>query len=86
MTKSQQTFLVSGISIFSVILLDRISKLFFISLFSLGDSIAVIRNVLHFTLVYNTGIAFGLFKSQGFIFIIISIVTILLFSWFLYSN
>lgn len=86
MTKSQQTFLISVISIFSVVLLDRISKLFFISLFSVGESIPVIRNIFHFTLVHNTGIAFGLFKDQGVIFIIISIVAILLFGWFLYSQ
>lgn len=46
----------------------------------------VIPKILHFTLVHNTGIAFGLFKNQGVIFIIISIIAIFLFSWFLYSR
>ncbi len=31
-----------------------------------GQSIPVIQDVFHFTLVYNTGIAFGLFHEHGF--------------------
>ncbi len=31
-----------------------------------GQSIPVIRDVFHFTLVYNTGIAFGLFHEHSF--------------------
>lgn len=30
-----------------------------------GQSVAVIQDVFHFTLVYNTGIAFGLFHEHG---------------------
>jgi signal peptidase II len=86
MTKSQKTFLISIASILFVVILDRISKLFFINLFSLGESMPVLRNIFHFTLVYNTGIAFGLFQDQGIVFIIISIAAILLFSWFVYSQ
>jgi len=86
MTKSQKTFLICAISIFSIVLLDRITKLFFISIFSVGESIPVIHNILHFTLVHNTGIAFGLFKNQGILFVIVSMLAILFFAWFLYSR
>ncbi len=86
MTKPQQTLFISAVSIFFIVLLDQISKLFFINLVSVGESIPVIRNFFHFTLVHNTGIAFGLFKNQGIIFIAVSIIAILFFGWFLYSR
>ena len=46
----------------------------------------VIPKIFHFTLVHNTGIAFGLFKNMGIVFIIVSVIAILFFSWFLYSR
>ena len=51
----------SGVSV--VVLLDRLTKNFFSGFLDLNESIAVIRNVLYFTLVHNTGIAFGFFKD-----------------------
>jgi len=42
-----------------------------------GDSIPVINNILHITYVTNTGAAFGLFKSNTLVFILIAIVAIL---------
>ena len=62
----------------SIIFLDRITKNFFNDFFELGESLPVIRNVLHMTLVHNTGIAFGLFKDQGIVFIIVPIIAIIL--------
>ena len=54
--------------------IDRLSKIFFSRLLDLNESIAVIRNIFHFTLVHNTGIAFGLFKDSGGAFIIIPLI------------
>ena len=53
----------SGVS--GVVFLDRLTKNFFSGFLDLNESIAVIRNFFHFTLVHNTGIAFGFFKDQG---------------------
>lgn len=36
-----------------------------------GESIPVISNIFHFTLVYNTGIAFGLFSEHRSLLIIL---------------
>lgn len=86
MIRSRQTLFISAASIFLIVLLDRVSKSFFLSLFSVGESIPVIRNIFHFTLVKNTGIAFGLFKEQGIIFVVISIIAIFFLGWILYSK
>jgi signal peptidase II len=86
MKKIQETVLISGTLIFFVVLLDRILKLFFLNVLSLGESIPVIRNMFHFTLVHNTGIAFGLFKNQGFFFLVVSLIAIFVFTWLLYHQ
>lgn len=63
---------VSGV--LGVVGLDRLSKIFFSQILELNESIAVIRHVMHFTLVHNTGIAFGLFKDCGIVFVIIPLI------------
>ena len=60
----------------SVIICDQLSKHLFNQYLSVGQSLPVIRNIFHFTLVYNTGIAFGLFKNQSVLFIILSLAVI----------
>lgn len=67
-----------------VVVIDRITKIYFSDLLSYGESIPVIPNVLYMTLVHNTGIAFGLFKDQGLVFIIIPIVAIILLVFNIY--
>ncbi len=62
----------SGVA--GVVLLDRLSKIFFTRLLDLNESIAVFKNVMHFTLVHNTGIAFGLFRDCGLVFVIIPLI------------
>lgn len=61
-----------------IIWLDRISKIAILSKLSLGEYIPLIKNVFHLTLQYNTGIAFGLFKDHGVVFIIIPVIVIIL--------
>ena len=82
--QSQTNIFLSICTVLFVIFLDRISKIFFCSILSFGEFIPVIRNVFHFTLVYNTGIAFGLFKNQGIVFIIIPIIAIILIGFNIY--
>ncbi len=57
-----------------LIIFDRLTKLFFLHAIAPGQSIPVIKNVFHFTLVFNTGIAFGLFKDKGWLFIAVSAI------------
>lgn len=86
MARTKIVILVSSLTICTAVVLDRISKVFFSHLLSVGESIPVVRNVVHATLVHNTGIAFGLFKDKGFLFIIIAIIAIALFIVHLYLH
>lgn len=57
-----------------VVFLDRVTKSFFSAVLNPGESLPVILRFFHFTLVHNTGIAFGLFKDQGLVFIMIPLI------------
>ena len=83
-SRSQTDLAISLIVIFAVILLDRLTKIYFSSLLSNGESLPVFPNVLHMTLVHNTGIAFGLFKDYGIVFIVIPIFAIILLIFNIY--
>ncbi|MCK5012657.1 MAG: signal peptidase II [Candidatus Omnitrophica bacterium] len=84
LTRSQFDIFFALITTFSVVIVDRVTKLFFSELLSFGESLPVIRNVLHMTLVHNTGIAFGFFKNQGIVFIVIPIIAVFLLIFNLY--
>jgi len=79
--KSQTDILTSLATTIAIIIFDRLTKSFFSNLLTLGESIPVIRKFFHFTLIHNTGIAFGFFKDQGIVFIVIPIVVILLLAF-----
>jgi len=83
---SKLNFFITFFTVLVVVTLDRISKLYFAQNFSLGESIPVIKNIFHFTLVHNTGIAFGLFKNQGIVFVIIPVIAIVLIIFHLYYS
>lgn len=67
-----------------VVICDQITKQFFTGLLYHGESWPLISGVLHMTLVHNTGIAFGLFKDKGMVFIIIPIIAIILLIFNIY--
>ena len=69
-----------------VFFLDQIVKYVISSRLGLNDSVAIVRNVFHITLVHNTGAAFGIFKDQTLFFISISIVSIISIIIFLRKN
>ena len=64
--------------------IDRITKSFFSGLLSFGESLPVIKNFLHMTIVHNTGIAFGLFRDRGIVFIIIPVIALILLIFNIY--
>ena len=61
-----------------IAILDQASK-FLIRINSVNTE--VIRNVLSFTFLKNTGVSFGLLKGFNGVFIVISFVAIVLFSY-----
>ena len=72
--RSSQDIAIFLCGVLAVVGIDRLSKVFFAHLLSLNESIALIKGVVHFTLVHNTGIAFGLFKDCGAVFFIIPLI------------
>jgi signal peptidase II len=56
-----------------VVLIDQITKYYALTLLSPAASRPVIDGVFHYTLVFNTGTAFGLFKDMTFVFIGITV-------------
>ena len=76
--RSQWSVSLALLVTFSAIFFDRITKLFFSGLLDLGESLPLIPHVLHATLVHNTGIAFGFFRDQGIVFIIIPVIAVIL--------
>ena len=84
LNRSQADILLSLMIIGTIIVFDRLTKIFFSKLLSLGESLPVIPNIIHMTLVHNTGIAFGLFKDHGIVFIIIPVIAVILLIFNLY--
>ena len=82
--RSRLNIFISLVVVIGIVFLDRASKIFFSDMLSLGESIPVLRNIFHITLVHNTGIAFGLFKNQGIVFIIIPVIAIALIVFNIY--
>jgi len=76
--KSQFDIFLSLFTVTAIVSVDRVTKIFFMDFLNPNESYVVIQNFLYMTLVHNTGIAFGMFKNQGGIFIFISIILIIL--------
>ena len=72
--RSQWDIVIFLSGVLLVVVIDRLTKLFFSGFLGLNESIAVIQKFLYFTLVHNTGIAFGFFKDCGAVFIIIPVI------------
>lgn len=56
--------------------LDVIAKYIAVRNMGLGQSIPVLPGIFHFTLIFNKGAAFGLFRDQRIIFIPLSLLVI----------
>ncbi len=68
----------------TVVIADRLTKIFFTNILQVGESLPVIKKAFHFTLVHNTGIAFGLFRDNGFVFLIVPLIAVILLGYNLY--
>ena len=66
----------------SVLIFDQASKFLAIARLSSMETWPVIPDIFHFTLVYNKGIAFGLFHNfQPVLFVLITASLLVLFFW-----
>lgn len=70
--------LVFAIIAAAVVIVDQVSKyLISVNLPEPGDTIPVIKDVLHLTRVNNEGAAFGMLSNQRWIFMVLSVVAII---------
>ncbi|MCG2712211.1 MAG: signal peptidase II [Candidatus Omnitrophica bacterium] len=60
-----------------LVFIDQVSKVAVLKRLYQNDSIPVINNIFHITLVYNTGSAFGFLRNQNWILTYISIFAII---------
>lgn len=82
--RSRVDIALSLLTVGVVVGLDRLTKVFFSHLLALGESVPVIKDIFYFTLVHNTGIAFGLFKDHGVVFIVIPLIAVALLVYNIY--
>ena len=59
---------------------DQISKMAIISSMGVNESIPVLRDFFHLTLIYNTGASFGLLQDKSRIFIVMNVLIIVFIS------
>lgn len=59
-----------------VVLVDQITKIIVLNTLEVGESVALIPNVFHFTHVKNPGAAFGILENNRWVFIVISLVAV----------
>ena len=65
-----------------VLLLDQFTKLLALQFLNETGSIPVIPKVFYLTLVYNPGVAFGIFRHHpAVLFVVVTISLIFLFLW-----
>ena len=73
----------AAIYAFLIVIADRLSKFIILKHFTPGESFPLIKSVLHLTLVFNKGGAFGLFANAVPVFILTSFFVIIAISIFL---
>lgn len=66
-----------------IYLLDQLTKFLAVNLLTQGESIQLIKHCLHITLTYNTGAAFGMFRSHPNLFAIIAVISVFFICIFL---
>lgn len=59
-----------------IFILDQVSKYLVTHFMRAGQSIPLINGVLDLTFVMNTGAAFGMFKSQPSVFIVVAVIAV----------
>jgi len=74
------------IIVFLILALDQLAKLFVIRSLAPGDSIPILKGAFSITLIHNRGAAFGIFKDQFYLFVFISVISVILIYFMLKHN
>lgn len=73
------------VTIFMILVIDRISKLIIQANLDLGQSIPVIPGFFHITYILNPGAAFGMLQGKTWFFILTSIIVVAAILFFQYK-
>lgn len=65
-----------------VLIVDQTFKAYFIRLILKDETIPLVKDIFHITLVYNTGGAFGIFQNRSGFFVAVSVVAIIFLAAF----
>lgn len=76
--RKRRSSILGVLSVALILLIDQVSKAVISSKLSPGESIPIIKDILHITFVKNTGAAFGLFKDSAFFFIAVSVIAVVI--------
>jgi len=69
---------------FIVYAFDRVTKLVALKVLDAGQPVEVVPGIFNFTLLFNNGAAFGLFKDLAAFFIVVSVIVIaciIVYAW-----
>jgi len=69
-----------------VLILDRVTKCIAYNILVQDESICIISGIFHITLVFNKGIAFGLFPGQGLLFAVMAFFAAAFIAFFIWKN
>jgi signal peptidase II len=75
--------LISGLFVLAILGIDQVSKFLVRLKLTQGQSIPIMKNILHITFIKNTGAAFGMFRNSTLVFIAISIMAVLVLLGFI---
>lgn len=77
-------YLLYSAIILGVIILDMLTKVLALKFLRPIGSVPVIKGVIHLTYVENKGAAFGILSGHRWVFLVVSTLTILAFTLYLY--
>ena len=66
-----------------VLVLDRLTKYLITKNIFPNESLPLIKNIFHISLVHNSGAAFGIFRNQNYFLIVVSILAVILITFHL---
>ena len=67
----------------SIIILDQLTKYICEATLKIGETVPLIKNFIHLTLVHNKGAGFGILQNQRIFFVVFSLIVLaaIIYKW-----
>lgn len=79
----KKNYIIVGVTVLFLVILDQLTKQIIVSTMNLGESIEVIKGFFYITSHQNDGAAWGILEGQMIILIFITIISFVLFYYLL---